>query len=236
VGRKKLALKHWKLLCRSFVERGYFWLGNKDKIKQLVQIESEVDLTDKKPRLYVGMHMVGIEAGLIGLSLHLQELGVIQPITLYIQMKNHFFDTRIKFWRERFGSQMMLRQENIRNFIRAIKNGQFLLLSPDMDLGLKDSIFVPFFKIPTCTVTSISRLAFLSQAEVCAVVTTLNPDGKSYTCKISRPWESFPSKDEVVDTLKLNQFFESQIQPRPAEYYWVHKRFKNRPDGQPRFY
>jgi KDO2-lipid IV(A) lauroyltransferase len=42
--------------------------------------------------------------------------------------------------------------------------------------------------------------------------------------------------DEVADTLRLNQFFEAQINPRPEEYYWVHKRFKNRPEGQARFY
>jgi KDO2-lipid IV(A) lauroyltransferase len=105
-----------------------------------------------------------------------------------------------------------------------------------MDLGKQDSVFVPFFGVPTCTVTSISRMAKIVQTEVCPVITTLNPDGKSYTVHIGKPLENFPTNDEVADTLRLNQFFEEQIIPRPEEYYWVHKRFKNRPEGQARFY
>jgi KDO2-lipid IV(A) lauroyltransferase len=79
-------------------------------------------------------------------------------------------------------------------------------------------------------------MAKIVQTEVCPVITTLNPDGKSYTVHIGKPLENFPTDDEVADTLRLNQFFEAQIIPRPEEYYWVHKRFKNRPEGQARFY
>ena len=185
--------------------------------------------------MFFSMHLMGIEAGLIGASLYASDLGIQDPITLYIKMKNDFFDVKIKSWRERFGAKMMLRQ-NGRALIRAIKSHQAVIISPDMDLGLQDSIFVPFFGVPTCTVTSISRFAHLTQAQVCPMVTTLNSDGNSYTCRIGMPLENFPSNDEAQDTLRLNQFFEAQIKPRPQEYYWVHKRFKNRPEGQARYY
>jgi KDO2-lipid IV(A) lauroyltransferase len=233
--RQSLALEHWKLFGRSITERGYLWLGSKEQIRKLVHIVSEVDLTDGQPRMFFSMHLMGIEAGLIGASLYASDLGIQDPITLYIKMKNDFFDVKIKSWRERFGAKMMLRQ-NGRALIRAIKSHQAVIISPDMDLGLQDSIFVPFFGVPTCTVTSISRFAHLTQAQVCPMVTTLNPDGNSYTCRIGMPLENFPSNDEAQDTLRLNQFFEAQIKPRPQEYYWVHKRFKNRPEGQARYY
>jgi KDO2-lipid IV(A) lauroyltransferase len=233
--RQSLALEHWKLFGRSITERGYLWLGSKEQIRKLVHIVSEVDLTDGQPRMFFSMHLMGIEAGLIGASLYASDLGIQDPITLYIKMKNDFFDVKIKSWRERFGAKMMLRQ-NGRALIRAIKSHQAVIISPDMDLGLQDSIFVPFFGVPTCTVTSISRFAHLTPAQVCPMVTTLNPDGNSYTCRIGMPLENFPSNDEAQDTLRLNQFFEAQIKPRPQEYYWVHKRFKNRPEGQARYY
>jgi KDO2-lipid IV(A) lauroyltransferase len=233
--RQLLALEHWKLFGRSITERGYLWLGSKEQIRKLVHVESEVDLTDGQPRMFFSMHLLGIEAGLIGASLYASDVGIQHPITLYIKMKNDFFDVKIKSWRERFGAQMMLRQ-NGRALIRAIKSLQAVIISPDMDLGLQDSIFVPFFGVPTCTVTSISRFAHLTQAQVCPMVTTLNPDGKSYTCRIGKPLENFPTNNEAQDTERLNQFFEAQIKPRPQEYYWVHKRFKNRPEGQARYY
>ena len=233
---KNLAKDHWKLLGKSLGERGHLWMGTESTIRQLIKVESTVDLNDGQPRVFVGMHMIGIEAGLIGLSIYLRDKGIKNPITLYVRMKNHFFDQKIKSWRERFGARMLLRLHSTRELLREIRNGSFVLLSPDMDLGLQDSVFVPFFGVPTCTVTSISRLAQLGKAQVCPVVTTLNPDGKTYTCRIGNPWENFPSDNIVDDTTRMNHFFEQQILKNPPEYYWVHKRFKNRPEGQARVY
>ncbi|NDA16267.1 MAG: lipid A biosynthesis acyltransferase, partial [Burkholderiaceae bacterium] len=47
---------------------------------------------------------------------------------------------------------------------------------------------------------------------------------------------NFPSDDPVADTARLNQYFEEEIRQRPAEYYWVHKRFKYRPPGEASLY
>lgn len=231
-----ISKKSWRLFGRSMTERAYLWLGSKKQIKKLVSVHSEVLLNDGKPRLLVGMHLMGIEAGAIALSLYMSELGIKEPSTLYVKMKNDFFDSRIRSWRERFGAKMRNRLQSSRDMIRSLKSGQPVVISPDMDLGIQDSVFVPFFGISTCTVTSVSRIAQLTHAEVCTVTTQLNPDGHTYTCSISKPWQNFPSDDIVQDTTRLNQHFESMIIPRIEEYYWVHKRFKNRPDNQPKFY
>ena len=39
-----------------------------------------------------------------------------------------------------------------------------------------------------------------------------------------------------ADTARLNRLIESEILKRPAQYLWVHKRFKTRPPGQPGLY
>jgi len=231
-----ISKKNWRLFGRSMTERAYLWLGSKKQIKKLVTVHSEVLLNDGRPRLLVGMHTMGIEAGSMALSLYMSELGIKEPSTLYVKMKNDFFDSRIRTWRERFGVKMLNRLHSSRHLLRNLKSGQPVVLSPDMDLGVQDSVFVPFFGIMTCTVTSVSRLAQLANAEVCSFTTLLNPDGHTYTTYISKPWQNFPSGNDVQDTTRLNQHFESMIEPRIEEYYWVHKRFKNRPDNQPKFY
>ena len=228
--------EHSRLLGRSLAERDRVWLGSAQSIKKFVEFKSEVDLTDGQPRLFVGMHMVGIEAGLLAFTIRLQELKARPGITLYVRMSNAYFEQKIKAWRERFGARVLLRQNQTRGLIREIRQGTVVLISPDMDLGLTDSIFVPFFGFPTNTVTSLSRLARASGAQVCPVVTTLKEDGSGYVCQVGRPWDHYPSGDIEADTLRMNQFFESMIRPRIAEYYWVHKRFKNRPAGQASIY
>lgn len=234
--RESIAHQHWRLLGRSFAERGRLWLGSEKSITDFVSVTSAVDVTDGKPRLYVGMHMVGIEAGLIATSLYLKHLDTKPGITLYSGMNNDYFEPRIKKWRERFGARMFLREKHSRELLREIRRGTFVCISPDMDLGRKDSEFVPFFGVPTNTVLAVSKMAKLVGAEVCPIVTTLRDDDSGYDCRIGQPWPNFPSDDPIADTARMSQYFEELIRPRIPEYYWIHKRFKNRPEGHASIY
>ena len=234
--RERLAQQHWRLLGRSFAERGRLWLGSEKSITDFVTVTTSLDVTDGRPRLYVGMHMVGIEAGLIATSLYLKRLHTNSGITLYSSIKNAYFEPRIKKWRERFGARMFLREKHGRELLREIRKGTFVCLSPDMDLGRKDSEFVPFFGVPTNTVLAVSKMAKLAGAEVCPIFTTLRHDGSGYDCHIGEPWPNFPTDDPVADTARMNEYFEAVIRPRIPEYYWIHKRFKNRPEGQSSIY
>jgi len=54
--------------------------------------------------------------------------------------------------------------------------------------------------------------------------------------KIGPFWENFPSEDEYADTLRMNAEIERHMLTMPEQYYWVHKRFKTRPPGEPGFY
>ena len=76
----------------------------------------------------------------------------------------------------------------------------------------------------------------MTKAEVCIMSTTLKADESGYLCEIRAPLADFPSADVNADTAFLNQQIEILVRERPAEYYWVHKRFKNRPSGDSSFY
>jgi Kdo2-lipid IVA lauroyltransferase/acyltransferase len=66
------------------------------------------------------------------------------------------------------------------------------------------------------------------------VVTRLTPAG--YEIEVSPPWEDFPSADVEADTALMNLRLQSYIDTMPEQYYWVHKRFKSRPEGLPPVY
>ena len=40
----------------------------------------------------------------------------------------------------------------------------------------------------------------------------------------------------MADTRRINAFIEEEIRRNPAQYLWVHKRFKTRPPGEPSLY
>ena len=228
-----LALEHWKLFGRSVLERSRIWLGSGKQITDIVTIKSAITLGDRKPRLLINPHFVGLEGGFMALSVLASQRDWPKGAGLYQKMKNPFFNQKMIEWRNRFGGKSIERQSRLRDLIREIQTGNFIFIAPDIDLGPRDSVFVPFFGIQANTITSVSRLARLSGAEVCLMTTTLNKDRKGYTCHISEPLPNFPSDDVEKDTARLNQYIEELVRERPAEYYWVHKRFKHRPPGEP---
>ena len=226
-----IANEHWKLLGRSIAERSLIWLGSANAISKMIQLDSAVDLGDRKPRILVNMHFTGIEGSIV-VSALAKERGWPRTSGFFQRMKNPFFNERIFRWRNRFGGNAIDRQGNLLPLIRAIRKGNLIIIAPDLDLGLKDSVFVPFFGIQTNTITAVSRLASITGAEVCMMVTTLEADRSRYRCKVTKPIDCFPSNDLVADTARLNSLFEAEIRQHIPEYYWVHKRFKNRPAGE----
>ncbi|HBK44518.1 MULTISPECIES: lipid A biosynthesis acyltransferase [unclassified Polynucleobacter] len=224
----QLRKQHWRLLGRSLVEKSIIWLGSKKQLADMIEVRSEVDLKDGQPRILVNMHFIGIEGSII-LSALADDKGWPRTSGFFQRMKSPFFNKKIIEWRNRFGGNSIDRQGNTIELIREIRKGSFIIIAPDIDLGLKDSTFVPFFNIQTNTITAVSRLAKITGAQVCMMITTLKQNEAGYVCSISKPLENFPTENPEVDTARLNQIFEQEIRLRPAEYYWVHKRFKNRP-------
>ena len=53
---------------------------------------------------------------------------------------------------------------------------------------------------------------------------------------LAEPWHDYPSDDVEADTRRMNVWLEGVVRTMPEQYYWVHRRFKTRPEGEPRFY
>jgi KDO2-lipid IV(A) lauroyltransferase len=104
-----------------------------------------------------------------------------------------------------------------------------------MDFGPRDAIFVPFFGVPAATITALSRVAALTGAAVVPVVISQRPD-TGYRIRIHPALENFPGESVEADTRRMNAFIEERVLEMPEQYYWVHKRFKTRPEGEPRIY
>ena len=226
--RERLARAHFCHVIRSYVERGTQWYGNARSLERLVEVESAIDLSDMQSHatIFVGFHFVGIEAGCMMYSTR-------HPVaSLYTPMSNRLIDGMAKRQRARFGTEMIPRSDSVRRILRVLREGKPVMLAADMDFGLRDSVFVPFFGVPACTLTSVSRMAAACNARVVPFVTEVLPDYRGYKLSIFEPLSDFPSADPTVDARRLTEFLETQVRRMPDQYYWVHKRFKNRPAGE----
>jgi KDO2-lipid IV(A) lauroyltransferase len=84
------------------------------------------------------------------------------------------------------------------------------------------------------TVPSLSRLSKVVGARVVPVVTRMTPQG--YDIEVHAPLSDFPTADLAQDTTRMNGLLSDWVRAMPEQYYWVHKRFKTRPEGEPGFY
>ena len=222
-----LARAHFRHVIRSYVERGIQWFGSAQALSRLVQIDSHIDLQEENapPTIFMGFHFVGIEAGCMLYSMTF-------PIAaLYMHMSSQRLEKVAKLQRGRFGAQMISRSSSARKIVKLLRAGTPVMLAADMDHGIENSVFVPFFGVSTCTLTSVSRLAKLGGARVVPFLTEVLPDYQGYKLTIFDALPNFPSASESDDARSMNAFLERQVLRFPEQYYWVHRRFKSRPHG-----
>ena len=229
--RRSLVLAHFRCLGRSLLERSLCWWGRPERLRRLIRVEGEEKirglLQAGKPVIMLAPHFVGLDAGGVALAMRFDSLSI------YSEQKNKVFDELLYRGRKRFGDQMLLsRQEGALSTIKAMRAGRPFYYLPDMDFGRRDSIFVPFFGVPAATITGLSRLARAAGATVLFTVTRMLPGGQGYVVEIGDPWPDFPTKDAEADTRRMNAAIESVIRTMPEQYYWVHRRFKTRPEGE----
>jgi KDO2-lipid IV(A) lauroyltransferase len=230
--RADLAHDHFRHVVRSFLERGVQWFGSARTINRLVQMESRINLDDPAPppTIFMGFHFVAIEVGCMRYSSQL-------PVAaLYTRMSNVRVCNLARRQRGRFGANMIERSASARQAVRSLRAGIPVMLAADMDHGTAGSVFAPLFGVPACTLTSVSRLAKLGGARVVPFVTEVLPEYRGYRLTIFEPLGGYPTDDESLDARAMNAFLEEQILRLPDQYYWVHRRFKNRPSGMPEVY
>lgn len=230
--RARLLAAHFRVLGRSFLERGLAWWASPARLRRIVHIEGREHLdalfAAKTPVILLAPHFVGLD--LCGTRMALEW----DWLSIYAHQKNPVFDRLLYHGRTRFGdTHIFSREEGVRPVLRMLRQGTHgLYYLPDLDHGMKDAVFAPFFGTPAATLTTLSRLARVAHARVLTCTTQILPGGQGYRVHISAPWENFPGDDDTADAARMNAAIEAGIRPHPEQYYWVHRRFKTRPPGE----
>jgi KDO2-lipid IV(A) lauroyltransferase len=231
--RVALAKKHFQAFTRCVLERTILWWAPRERIMRLIRFVGKENLSALygKPVILLAPHFVALDAGCTRLICEFDIAGI------YSKQKNSVFDALLLAGRTRFGNQLAIsRQDGVRAGLAAIKANRPFYYLPDQDYGARDSVFIPFFGVPTATVTGLSRLARLAGAYVVPCVSRLLPGGAGYELRCYPAWEGFPTDDPTADARRMNAFIEERVREMPEQYFWTHKRFKTRPPGEPKWY
>lgn len=154
----------------------------------------------------------------------------------YRAHKNLVFDYMQHKMRQKHAKSALIERNDIKSVIKTLRQKNAVWYAPDQDYGAKHSLFVPFFGVPAATITATSRIAQISKAKVIPIVQSRLPNFKGYKIKILPPLPDFPSTSLEQDCIKINTWLEQIITANNAQYLWAHRRFKNRPKGNPSLY
>jgi len=233
--RRDLLREHFRWLGRSAVERALLWYGRPARLRRLIHVEGDVHFAERseRPVMWLVPHFVALEAA--GMATQLFQS---RPVASIYQSQSHpVFDEAMRRGRSRFGQgELFSRRDTVRPLVRAIRRGHAFFNLPDMDFGLKDAAFVPFFGQPAATLLAPSKMARSLDMVVQPVLASILPGGEGYRVHFLPPWTDWPSDDPLADAQRMNQWIETAVRANPAQYLWVHKRFKTRPEGEPDWY
>lgn len=228
--RRTIARQHFQAYARSVLERGILWWASEKRLKRLIKIDSgiPVELIKSGPTILLCPHFVCLEIPSIALLLHSD----LSFCAIYAKQQNRLVDQALLKGRSRFRPVTLLsREKGIKPVIRAMRDKLPFIMLPDMDFGLRDAQFVPFFGMPAATLTATARIAAATQANVIPMVATFLPHYKGWKITFYPAWENYPGDDIVAATRRMNAFIEQCVLEAPAEYFWAHKRFKTQPEG-----
>ncbi len=233
--RVRLAKEHFRWLGRSLLERGLLWYAPPERLRRLIRVEGDVHLAERseKPVMWLAPHFMALDVAGASVLLFQKRKG----ISIYQRQSDPVLDRALRRGRLRFGNaEIFARDDAGRALFRAIRRGDAFFNLPDMDFGTRDAAFVPFFGVAAATLLAPSRMARALDMVVQPVVAEILPGGEGYRVRYEAPWTGFPSDDAVADAARMNRWIESEIRRNPAQYLWVHRRFKTRPPGEPPLY
>ena len=229
---RALTRRSFVRFAQAWLDRSWLWQGDPAQVRQRLQLSGAVtQLTGDGPLVLFAPHFVGLDAGWTALTQQVPR----RFITIYTRSAQPGLERWIRAGRQRFGAaRLAARTDAAKPVVAALRAGEALYLLPDMNFDVVDSVFVPFFGIPAATLPSLSRFARLGRARVVPVLTRMTPNG--YEVQVLPAWTDFPSDDLQADTALMYQRLATYIETMPDQYYWVHKRFKDRPPGVPPVY
>ncbi|WP_448569292.1 LpxL/LpxP family Kdo(2)-lipid IV(A) lauroyl/palmitoleoyl acyltransferase [Thalassotalea ganghwensis] len=226
--RDKLLVKNFENTGIALFETGMGWWWPDWRIKRKCQVKGveHIEKAQKEGKgiLLLAMHNLSAEVSC-------RSIGTAHPMVVFYRPHNNELMEFFQYRGRGRSNKYMLGKRDVKGLIRALHDGECCVYLPDQDYGRNRSLFVPFFAVKE-TATTTGTLIFARQKNTVShmLIPTRNEDGSGYTLEITPALENFPTQDDRADVTKVNQELEKAILKHPAQYMWLHRRFKTRPN------
>ncbi len=229
--REDMVRRHFRAYGQSVVDLGLIYWASERKLARLTRIRGLAAyrqlLDSGRSVLLITPHAVGMDLGGVMLSrLH-------PTVSMMKSLDNGLLNWMIWRGRTRFGSTVVMRRQGLRPLIKGMRRQMACYYVPDEDFGAEHSVFVPFFGVPTATITTVGRMAAATNAVVVPCMTRLLEGCAGYEIMLRAPMRDYPSGDRIGDAARMNEELEACVREAPEQYLWTLKWFRSRPNDEP---
>ncbi|MCS6177584.1 LpxL/LpxP family Kdo(2)-lipid IV(A) lauroyl/palmitoleoyl acyltransferase [Shewanella baltica] len=223
------------LLTRNFEETGKAifdtinaWWWSDEKVQQHMSITGKEHVQDTLDAghgvILFAVHCLPLEMGARIFGQFQPGVGVYRPhnnpVMEYLQVKG-----RLR------SNKGLVSKRDLRQMVRCLRNPDVIWYTADQDFGRSSAVFIPLYAMPdAATITGATTLAKLGKAKVLPFFVERTEGDEGYRIEVMPPLDNFPGEDELADAIRGNKIIESIIDKNRAQYMWLHRRFKTRPD------
>lgn len=231
--RDTLTREHFASLGIGILEIGQCWWSSNARLQPMAHYHGlehvEAGLSKGKGVILLSAHFTSLEIGGRLFSFK-------HPISaMYRPHKHPVLNWAMSTFRSKIAT-VAIPRDDVRGMVKELRANHMVWYAADQSKRFKYTTIAPFFDEPAVTNTATSRFAKLTRATVVPFFTLRRETGDGYDLHFLPPPENFPSGDDVADAVTMNNIIAEVIRKAPAQYLWIHKRFKNRQPEYPNPY
>jgi KDO2-lipid IV(A) lauroyltransferase len=225
--RQEVARRHFVSLGQSFLETVLGWWAPKDKLRKLVHAEGLEHLESARRR---GKGVIVLSAHTTSLEIGASLMTFFEPARFVYRPHNDPVWDRIINERRLRWTDKSIPRGDVRGMIRTLREKKLLWYAQDQNTQRREAVFVRFFGHLASTNSATARLVKVTGATVLPFYAVRREDGKGFNLIFEQPLENYPTGDLKADTQRINDIIEGWVRKYPEQYYWVHRRFRTRPN------
>jgi len=204
-------------------------MADLDKILVTHGIENFESATAKgKGVIFLTCHLGAFDLQITNMSLR-----GLKPNIIGTALKDERLNEMLVQYRNAHGAIAIERGKETLRLIKALKTGGSIAILIDQDTNVK-SCFVDFFGMKAATPVGAAILALKTGAAVVPTYIYLGDDGMQHMHvlpEIPLVNTGEEEKDVVTNTQNYTRFIEEQIRQHPAQWVWMHERWKTTPSA-----
>lgn len=220
---KALMKAQWDNLGRTFAEFPLTHRLKPFESGSRISIEGLEHYKTHQPAIIVTGHFANWEV----MATVLTQLNHPVRIT-YRKINNPLIDARVRKQREAYGTKFLVKKSSHaggRELFEALQSGESVALLNDQKFNT--GVEVPFFGEPAMTAQGAVRLALKTGRPLLPM--TVTRDKANFTVRFYPPLDLENTGNRTADVLagvtQVSEFIEARICEKPAQWFWVHRRW-----------